>query len=81
MNPIPIAMVIQLGQYLKTGMDHYSNLKMTGQMAGPDAVAAFLLEKMKGWDPKVSGKGLLDEPTRAAAARFLAGVAVNLTGV
>jgi hypothetical protein len=39
----------------------------------------FLENKMASWDPKLNRKSLLDSETRSAAARFLAGVAVNFT--
>lgn len=75
-----LPLVIQLGQFLKAGMDHYAAVKMAGQLAGPDAVAAYLDMKMSTWDPVLSGKKLLDPDTRKAAARFLAGVVVNFVG-
>jgi hypothetical protein len=72
-----LPLVTQLGGYLKAGADHYAFLKSTGVDAGPEVVAVFLREKITFWDPKVNGKSLLDDATRDAAARFLAGVAVN----
>ena len=41
-----------------------------------DAVAAWLTQQLKDWHPKYKGLGL-DEPTRAAGLRFLAGLAVT----
>jgi hypothetical protein len=72
--------VSQLGKYLKMGLDHYAMLKNEGTEAGPDLIAAFLMMKMADWDPKLNNQSLLDDKTRAAAARFLAGVAVNFAG-
>lgn len=69
--------VAQLGHYLKVGMDHYADLRSTGEEAGPDVMAVFLQMKMEEWQPKVGAADLLDDDTRAAAARFLAGVVVN----
>lgn len=81
MNPMKLLpLVSKLGEYLKLGVDHYVMLKAAGPDAGPDVVAAFLLVKMEGWDPQLNGKRLLDAETRQAAARFLAGVAVNFVG-
>lgn len=74
---LPIAQ--QIGNYLKVAADHYAALKVAGKEAGPDVVAMFLRVKLDSWDPKVNNKSVLDSPTRDAAARFLAGVAVNLT--
>ncbi len=72
-----LPLVKQLGTYLKMGMDHYADLRAAGEDASPEIVAFFLQEKMESWDPQVAGESLLDEPTRAAGARFLAGVAVK----
>ena len=79
-NPIPLTLVAQLGTYLKLGMDHYADLRNAGKAASPETLTAFLSEKMENWDPKVKDKSLLDKPTRQAGARFLAGIACNLTG-
>lgn len=72
-----IPLISTLGNYLKDGINHYADLRSAGAEAGPDAIALYLDARMQGWDPKVRNVSLLDEPTRAAAARFLAGVAVN----
>ena len=74
-----LPLVSQLGNYLKTGIDYYADLRAAGNDAGPDIIALYLDEKMSGWDPKAAGKSLLDPETRTAAARFIAGVAVNFT--
>lgn len=76
-----IPLVSQLGQYLKMAASHYADLRAAGKEAGPDVVAMFLRVKLEDWNPTVSGKALLDAPTRDAAARFLAGIAVNFAGV
>ena len=72
-----IPLIAQLGGYLKAAMDEYADLRAAGSKADPDAIAFFLEAKLAGWEPKLSGKALLDPATRAACARFLAGVAVN----
>lgn len=74
-----LPLVIQLGNYLKAGLDRYADLKNVGDEAGPDAIAAYLASQMAGWDPVLNGTKLLDDDTRFAAARFLAGVAVNFS--
>lgn len=71
----------QLGTYLKQGADHYASLKMAGDTAGPDVVAVYLQAQMSNWNPKVGGVEVLDDDTKAAGARFLAGVAIKLTQV
>lgn len=75
---LPIAQ--QIGSYLKMGMDHYADLRAAGKAASPDIVAMYLRVKMQDWDPQVGGKSLLDNATRDAGARFLAGVAINFVG-
>jgi len=72
-----LPLVSQLGAYLKAGVDHYVALRAAGDDADPSVVAFFLEGKMEGWEPKVGGVALLDDETRKAGARFLAGVAVN----
>lgn len=75
-----LPLVTQLGNYLKMGADHYADLRSAGKEAGPEIVAMFLRAKLDSWDPKVNDKKLLDDATKDAAARFLAGVAVNFAG-
>jgi len=77
---LPLA--TQIGAYIKMGMDHYASLRMAGQVgeSGPELVSIFLEDKMDGWNPMVNGKAILDAETKKAGARFLAGVAINLTG-
>ena len=75
-----LPLVVQLGTYLKQGLDHYAQLQRLGEEAGPDVIAAYLALQMESWDPMLAGKKLLDPDTRYAAARFLAGVAVNFSG-
>ena len=77
--PKLIPLIQQIGTYLKLGADHYADLRAASDAANSEVVAFFLLSKMSDWDPKVGGKTLLDDETRAAAARFLAGVAVNFS--
>ncbi len=72
-----LPLVQQLGAYLKMGMDHYADLRTAGKDASPEIIAYFLGEKMKSWNPKIKDQALLDDATREAGARFLAGVAIN----
>lgn len=74
---LPLAQ--QIGTYLKLGADHYADLRAAGKEATPEVVAFFLQAKMQNWSPEVGGKVLLDDETRAAGARFLAGVAINFS--
>ncbi len=74
---LPLAQ--QIGNYLKIGADHYATLKSAGEPVDPEVVAFFLSAKMQDWNPEISGRSLLDDETRTAGARFLAGVAVNFS--
>jgi hypothetical protein len=73
-----LPLVMKLGDYLKVGFEHYVALKASGTTLSPDMLAAFIATQMSTWNPDFQGKKLLDEETRLAAARFLAGVATNL---
>ncbi len=74
-----LPLVSQLGEHLKTAFEHYVALKASGVTVTTDTLAGFILIKMASWNPTAAGKPLLDDETREAAARFLAGVAINLT--
>ena len=73
-----IPLIIQLGDYLKIGFEHYTQLKLMGQHLSVDGLAIFIFTQMKEWDPKVNGSSILDADTKRSASRFLAGVAINL---
>lgn len=75
-----LPLVTQLGNYLKLGIDHYAALKSAGKETSVVILTAYLDSQMAPWKPKLGDKNLLDDETRAAAARFLAGVVVNLGG-
>jgi hypothetical protein len=74
-----IPLVMKLGNYLKSGFDHAVAMKAAGSEIDADIVAIFLLHQMETWNPTISGKELLDEETKGAAARFVAGVAFNIS--
>lgn len=74
-----LPLVTELGKYLKMAIDHYADLRTAGKEAGPEIVALFIRAKLESWDPKVGDAKLLDSDTKDAAARFLAGVAVNFS--
>lgn len=73
-----LPLVMQLGEYIKQGLDHYATLKSVPETHRVDLVASFLVVKLASWDPVVSGKHILDDATRQAGARFLAGIIVNM---
>ena len=71
-------LVLKLGDFLKKGFDHYVQLKASGTEVNVEIVAAYLTIQMASWEPTVKGKPLLDPETKAAAAKFIAGVARNM---
>lgn len=73
-----LAIAPQLASYLKQAVDHYATLKAAGKEVSVVVIATYLTEKMADWNPKLGGTALIDPDTRQAAARFLAGVAVNI---
>lgn len=73
-----LPLVMQLGTFLKQGVDQYADLRNAGRDAGPDVIAAFISIKMKDWNPEINKVKLLDDATKDACARFLAGVACNV---
>ncbi len=73
-----LPLVMQLGDYLKKGFDHYVQLKQADVNLDPDMLAAFVQIQMTSWNPKIAGKHVLDQDTKQACARFLGGVAYNL---
>jgi len=74
-----LPLLMKLGSYFTQGLDYYVLLRSQGQDIGADGVALFISSKMETWDPTILGKKALDPETREAAARMLAGVAVNLS--
>lgn len=72
-----LPLVSKLGDFLKNGFDAYVQLKAAGHDLSPDILAAVLADRMEGWNPKMNGREVLDAETKAACARFLAGVAFN----
>jgi len=43
-----------------------------------EALNEMLVEEMKNWNPEYNGKKILDNQTKLAGARFLAGVACSM---
>ena len=68
--------LMRLREYLEEGFAQAVRLQMRGGLS-VENVTAFLAYKMADWDPKLSGIRVMDEDTRAAGARFLAGIATN----
>lgn len=73
-----LPLVSQLGEHLKSAFDYAVKLKAEGKSFDAESLAFWLNMKLQTWNPKLKDKDLLDEATRKAAARFLAGVAINM---
>jgi hypothetical protein len=81
MMPKIFPMFIDLGRYLKMGMDHYADLRSVQGAVDPQLVSAYLRVKIDKWEPEVNGRKILDASTKDAGARFIAGLACNLAGL
>ena len=68
----------KLADLLKVAVQHYGELRASGGEVTADGLALFLSFKVADWNPSISGKAALDDETRTAMCRFLAGVAYNL---
>ena len=70
-------------EFLQTGVNEGAVIfDNNGVTVNPDIarekIAQKLVVSMKDWKPVYQGQDLLDEPTKMAGARFLAGVATSL---
>lgn len=74
-----LPLIMKLGDYLKKGVDHYAELKAADLEVDGDIVGMFILSQLQDWNPKLAGKELLDDETRAACARFLGGLVINVS--
>jgi hypothetical protein len=77
-SPAILTMLKQMNDYLQKAIKRAAVEKASDQVPDADEMAAWLNEQMTGWEPEIKGRKLADAQTRAAAARFLSGVAVNL---
>jgi uncharacterized protein (DUF1501 family) len=68
----------KLAELLKDAVGHYGDLRAAGMTVSPDILAAYLAVRVGAWNPSVAGKTVLDDETRGALCRFLAGVAFNI---
>lgn len=73
-----LPLVAKLGDYLKKGFDHYVQMKAAGCALDPETLSAFVAIQLESWNPRISGRDVLDKDTKQACARFLSGVAYNL---
>jgi len=73
-----IPLLAKMGEYFKAGADYYAGLKVSGADTNPEVLTGFILLRMADWNPKVKGREVLDEDTKQAGARLLAGLIINL---
>ena len=73
-----IGIAPKLADLLKVAIQHYGELRASGGEVTADGIALFLGVKVADWHPSIAGKPVMDDDTRAAMCRFLAGVAFNL---
>mgnify|MGYP007082050570 CR=1 FL=1 len=73
-----IGIAPKLADLLKVAIGHYGELRAAGGTVTPDALAFYLAGRVEDWHPAILGKPVMDDETRAALCRFLAGVAYNL---
>ena len=77
-SPPIISLLKQMNSYLQQAIHRAAVEKASDKVPDPDVMAEWLKTQMEGWEPEIKGRKLADPKTRAAAARFLSGVAVNL---
>jgi len=77
-SPAIVGLLRQMGDYLQTAIKLAATDAALGARPDPDQIAGKLAAEMSDWEPTMKGKKLADPPTRAAAARLLAGLACNL---
>jgi hypothetical protein len=73
-----LPLISKLGEFLKKGFEHYAQLAVAGTFLTPEALSNFLYIQMASWNPKIKNTSVLDETTKKALARFLAGVAIKI---
>jgi len=79
MPPATLLLLKRMGELLQSGIEQVALLRASGVEVDADMVGIWIEQQMGGWDPVFKGRHLLDAPTKHAAARFLAGVACNLS--
>lgn len=64
--------------YFEEARSIYAMRQQAGDEASAEIISFLLLEKMGDWSPAVNGVAVFDDETRAAGARFIAGLVVGL---
>ena len=64
--------------YVEEARGIYAMRQAAGDEASAEVISFLLLEKMGDWSPVVNGIAVFDDETRAAGARFIAGLVVGL---
>ena len=73
-----LPLVMKLGNFLKDGFDHYIEYRTIDNALSTEDLTLFIYNKMESWNPIIKEKAVLDNDTKKAAARFVAGLAINL---
>lgn len=68
----------KVAAFFKEASATYGAMAESGEAPSPDMLAMLVLAKMEGWNPKVRGTNVLDDETKAAGARFLAGIVCSI---
>lgn len=77
-SPAILTMLKQMNTYLQQAIKRAAVQKASDRVPDADDIAQWLAAQMVDWEPEIKGRKLADDQTRAAAAWFLSGVAVNL---
>jgi hypothetical protein len=73
-----LPLVLKLGNFLKEAFDHYIQCRTLDNSLPVEALSLFIEKKMESWNPTLHGKEVLDVETKKSAARFVAGLAINM---
>lgn len=65
-------LLTKAGEFLEKAQKH------AHKCGSADDLAVWLGEEMADWRPEYKGRQIIDHPTRAAAVRFLAGIAFGM---
>ena len=74
-----MALVREMGGFLQSGIQQAAASAASDRLPDPDEIADRIGQQMSSWDPVINGRKVLDQKTRQACARFLSGIACNLT--
>ena len=70
---------VALADFLSQGMEEYKRYLKEDLQLSPETLSVYLAVQMREWHPTIRGKAILDDTTKKAGARFLAGVIFNMS--